>query len=124
VPPPPRDRRIGPGGWDSPCGMPLRTYLRAIGEHQTEEREGQRICDAAHHLGRRAFVETREVRPDAPGHEDFEPFGIGRYPYDRDRGLLGSGKFQGVNRHDGRQLRLRRVPWTRRPTLQCRPRGR
>jgi hypothetical protein len=45
-------------------------------------------------------------------------------PVDRDRGPLGSVNQQGIDRHDARKFRLRRVPWTRRSGYQpwgCQP---
>jgi hypothetical protein len=109
-------------------GFPMRPaadHLRTVGEQQTEGRDGQRIGPAtAQHFRCRVFIKTRDARPDAPGHEDLESCGIGRQPDDRDCGLLRRGEQQGVNRHDRRKLRLRRVPGPRHLTLQPRPRGR
>jgi hypothetical protein len=62
------------------------------------------------HLRRRVFIEAGSARPDAAGQEEFESPGVGRYRYDRYRGLLGPVKVQGIDRRDARKFRLRRVP--------------
>ena len=50
------------------------------------------------------------TNPYAAGQEEFESPGVGSYPDDRYRGLLGPVKVQGIDRHDARKFRLWRVP--------------
>jgi hypothetical protein len=42
--------------------------------------------------------------------ECLEPPGIGRYPCDRHRGLVGPVEVQGIDRHEAGKFRLWRVP--------------
>ena len=70
------------------------------------ERSAQRVC-----------VEARGAWSDEAGHEDFESVAVREQAGDRDRGLLGSVKLQGIDRHDAREFRLRRIPG--RGTRRC-----
>jgi len=69
-------------------------------------------------------IEAGGARVYKGGDEDFESVGVGRYAGDRDRRLVGPVKLQRFDGHDAWEFRLRRVPWSRRPTLQGRPRWR
>src|SRR5271155_5573768 len=96
--------------------------LAAVGELQTDL-EGLPLCEyAPRRAGHWVFVEAEGTGPDEAGHEEFETIAVGPYAGDRDRGLLGPVKLQGVDRHEGRKLRFRRVPWTRHRACQLRDR--
>jgi hypothetical protein len=100
---------------DRPCGFKVAMWspadgLAAIGELHAD-REFLRLPESAPaHLRRGVFIEAGSTRPDTAGQDEFESPGVGRYPDDRYRGLLGPVKVQGIHRHDARKFRLRRVP--------------
>src|SRR5580704_10336742 len=104
-----RPRRLGVGAWsevESPADG-----LAAIGELQPEVEGPQCPGQRPRHIGRRvAPGDAMGARPDAMGHKDLESGGVGRYPDDRYRGLLGSLELQSIDRHDARKFCLWRPP--------------
>ena len=130
--PPPQDHTVrtaaaaartqdGPGWLGVTVRSPADDFA-AIGELQTYL-VGLPLREYAPRRARHwIFVEARDIRPDEAGHEEFETIAVGPYTGDRDRGLLGPVKLQGVDRHEGREFRLRRVPSTRHPACQLRDR--
>jgi hypothetical protein len=100
---------------DRPCGFEVTAWSSAdgrttIGELHADREVLRLPAPAPQHLRRRVFIEAGSARPDAAGQEEFESPGVGRYPDDRYRGLLGPVKVKGIDRHDARKFRLRRVP--------------
>jgi hypothetical protein len=100
---------------DRPCGFKVTAWSSAdgrtaIGELHADREVLRLPAPAPQHLRRRVFIEAGSARPDAAGQEEFESPGVGRYPDDRYRGLLGPVKVKGIDRHDARKFRLRRVP--------------
>jgi hypothetical protein len=100
---------------DRPCGFRVTAWpsadgLAAIGELHADREVLQLAAPAPQHLRRRVFIEAGGSRANATGQEEFESSGVGGHPDDRYRGLLGPVKVQGIDRHDARKFRLRRVP--------------
>jgi hypothetical protein len=111
---PPKELRVRgaaatPRLQDRPCGFNVTAWSSAdgrtaIGELHADREVLRLSAPAPQHLRRRVFIEA------GSGQEEFESPGVGRYPYDRYRGLLGPVKVKRIDRHDARKFRLRRVP--------------
>ena len=118
--PPPKELRVRGAATtarlqDRPCGFKVTAWpsadrLAGIGELHADREVLELSAPAPQHLWRKVFIEAGGSRADAADYEEFESPGVGRYPDDRYRGLLGPVKVQGIDRHDARKFRLRRVP--------------
>jgi hypothetical protein len=65
-------------------------------------------------------VEARVTRVEEGGHGEFESITVCGQAGDGDRGPHGSAQLQGLDGHDSREFRLRRIPEAGAPALQCR----